>query len=251
MGIFDDSGLFTVYHAQLVFRDRIMGGIPKDAGVIEGWIRSKAGITSEEEIMGLMVKTLYELGIDVPENASHEAIIEASKKIAGGKSAVGFKRDDAGLYIEGRQVKALLKECVNILYSGTEGWANPRAKKKKDSDEALYRKSPKNFTAERVFVNPVKIYLGVPEPTGVDLIIGHVKGPKGDRATLTYHEYVMEATIEFDVQVTDDSIPHEAWPEIWTQAQEIGLGAVRSQSYGRFDIEHWDVAKPAAVRAAA
>lgn len=238
MGIFDGQ-VFTTYHARLQFRGRIMGGTPKDPGVIEGWLRSKAGVTDEEEITSMMIRTLYELGIDVPNNATTEQVIEASKALAG-KSAVGFKRDNNGLFIEGRQVKAMLKECVNILYGGSEGWANPRAKKKKDSDEPLYKKAPRNFTAERVFVNPERIYLGVKDPTDVDLVIGHIIGPQGPRSTLTYYEYVEAPAIAFDVMVTDDAIPQECWPEIWVQAQEIGLGAVRSQGQGRFDILAWD-----------
>ena len=130
MGIFDGSGVFTTYHARLGFRDKIMGGVPKNAKVIEAWIRSKTGVTNEAEIMHMMMRTLYELGLDVEADATPEQIIEASKQVAGGKSAVGFKRDDKGLYIESRQIKALIKECVNILYAGTEGWSNPRADRK-------------------------------------------------------------------------------------------------------------------------
>lgn len=222
------------YAVTLTFDDKLMGGIPQNTEVIEGWIRSKAGVTGEQEINGMMARTLYELGVELSDAPTHQEMIEASKKIAGGKSAVGFKQDDNGLYVESRQVKALVKEVVNILFSGTEGWSNPRAKKKKDSDEALYKKSPRNFTAERVFVRPLRISLGVPEPTGVELIIGHVTGPQGPRATLTYHQFVTQATITFGIKAVDDSIPASAWPELWELAQDIGLGAVRSQSYGTF-----------------
>lgn len=246
MGIFDSGELFTMYHARLQMRSQLMGGIPKDPHVIEQWIRSKAGVTDEQEITAMMIRTLYELGIDVPDDATTEQVIEASKQLAG-KAAVGFKRDEQGLYIEGRQVKAMLKECVNIIYSGSEGWANPRAKKKADTGEALYRKAPRNFTAERAFVNPERLHLGVMEPAGVELVIGHVIGPQGPRSTLTYYEYVERPAIEFAVMVTDDAIPQDAWPLIWVQAQEIGLGAVRSQGNGRFDIEGWDRFTPAEV----
>lgn len=225
------------YAVTLTFDDKVMGGIPQNTEVIEGWIRSKTGVTGEQEIGSMMARTMYELGYDLGDNPTIAELTEASKKIAGGKSAVGFKQDDNGLYIENRQVKAMIKEVVNILFSGTEGWSNPRGKKKAGTDEALYKKSPKNFAAERVFIRPLRISLGVPEPTGVELIIGHVTGPQGPRATLTYHQYVTEPTITFGVRVVDDSVPDKYWALIWELAQDIGLGAVRSQSYGTFQSE--------------
>jgi hypothetical protein len=33
--------LFTRYRARLVFRDKVLGGVPKDPRLIEGWLRAR------------------------------------------------------------------------------------------------------------------------------------------------------------------------------------------------------------------
>ena len=228
MGIFETNGTFKAYNATLELRGKILGGTPKDPKIIEGWLRSKAGIDDEEEIRQAMLRTLVDLGLDPDPKAPYEQLKEASERLSTVKQTSGFKQDDGGLYIESRTVKAMLKESVNILFAGDK-WGKTK-------------KGPRNFFAERVFVNPDHIYLGVTEPTGVDLSIVHVNGPQGPKSSLAYHEYVERPTIEFEVKVLKDEIEPEHWPQIWVHAEENGLGASRSQGFGRFDIRKWEVA---------
>ncbi len=164
-----------------------------------------------------------------------EDLVKASKRLAGSMQTNGFKLDENGLYIESRQLKAGIKENVNVLFAG-QRWGRTR-------------KGPKSFTAERTFVNPDRLYLGVKEPDGIDLVIGHVKDKQGERSTVTYYEYVMQPTLEFEIiaarQNTGekneiDAIPHEDWARVWTLYEENGIGALRSQGHGRFDIVQWD-----------
>ena len=98
----DKSGdLFAGYEATLQFRDRVLGGVPKNPKVIEGWIRSQAGIDKADEVRSLLLRTLTDLGAEVTPDMSLEALEDASTKIAG-QGAVGFKRDGEGIYIEDR-----------------------------------------------------------------------------------------------------------------------------------------------------
>lgn len=229
MGIFDTkAGVFTTYRAELKFRDKLMGGTPKDPKIIEGWLRSKAGIQDTEEVREAMLRTLIELGADnISSQSSFDELVEASQALAAQKQTNGFKVcPDGGLYIESRQVKAMLKEATNILYAG-ERWGRTK-------------KGPKSYLAERVFVNPDKIMLGAPQASGIDLFIGHTTGPKGPQSNLTYIEYVSQPTLTFDVMVAEDAIGHKHWPQLWVLAQENGLGALRSQGFGRFDIVLWE-----------
>lgn len=226
MGIFDNqAGVFTTYHARIQFRDKLMGGTPKDPKIIEAWLRKKTGIQDEEEIRRAMLRTLLELGADVSPDMSYDELEAASEKLAT-KQAVGFKNGEHGLYLESRVVKAMLKECTNILYAG-DRWGKTK-------------KGPRSFLAERVFITPDKLWLDRQEPDGVELFIGHVSGPRGPQSTLTHYEYVEGAVIDFDVMVAEDAIDHEHWPQIWVLAQENGLGALRSQGFGRFDIWEWE-----------
>jgi len=227
-GIFDDSStLFTRHQARMVFRARLIGGIPKDPRLIEGWLRARAGLQDTQEIRQAMLRTLAELGVEVEADMTFEQLEQASAAVAARKQTTGFKVGERGLYVEARQVKAMLKESTNILFGGDRWGAT--------------RKGPKSFLAERVFIEPDRLWLGVPEPSGVELMIGHLSGPTGPRSTLGYHEYVERPVVEFEVLAVRDSITPEQWADIWVHAQQNGFGALRSQGFGRFYLDRWEL----------
>lgn len=240
LGIFDDqtSELFIRYRCRLQFRSRVVGGTPSNARMIEGWIRTKMGVTQEAEVRALTKQTLIDLGVDpevfdddADEDVRFETLQQASEMLAKHSNTTMFKRDTDGLYLEGRVVKAMLKETVNVLFAGTDPWGK----------HGSYRgKGARNATAEWVFIADDHISLGVREPSGVDLSIGHISGPQGKRSTLSYYEYVDGATIQFDVLVLKDRVEVKHWPEIWRYCQESGLGAKRSQGMGQFDVLAWE-----------
>lgn len=234
MGVFDNHkvGLYTLYGVSISLRDKLMAGVPKDPKIIAGWLRTKTSITDEHELQEMMIRTLTELGYDTT-NKSYEELVEASNKLAQNQGT-GFKRDERGLYLESRLVKAMLRESVNVLFAG-ERWG-------------ATKKGPKSYAAERVFINPDRLYFGKNEPDGVELFVGHVSGPQGPRSTLTYYEYMERPTIDLEIMVVDDSIEHENWPRIWLHAQENGLGALRSQGFGRFDVDRWEKLTPDGAR---
>lgn len=232
-GIFDadTSDLFADYHVKLRFRQRVVGGTPSDPKLIEGWLRAKMGVTSEQEVRALTLQTLRELGIEeevfqdeAMEQIEFATLSQASEVIAKKSNTTMFKRDEHGLYLEARAVKAMLKEAVNILFAGDK-WR---------------RKGPMRATAEWVYIKPDRIPLGVQAADGIDLAIGHIVGREGPRSILDYYEYVEQATLEFDVSVLQDRIESKFWPAIWRVAQEGGLGAKRSQGFGQFDVIAWD-----------
>ena len=236
MGIFaKEANLWTYHRVTLQFRARIMGGVPYNPKIIEGWLRSKAGVTQDEEVRQALLQTLMEMGAEVRPDMTYDELVMASEELAAEKSTNGFKRnDDIGLYIEGRQVKAAIKESVNIHFAG-ERWGKTK-------------KGPKSYTAERVFVLEDRIPLGRPEPDGVDLVIGHVTGPAGPRSTLAYHEYALRPEISFTImeaKVVQDaaqppSLEREQWAVVWTSMEENGIGALRSQGHGRFDVTKYE-----------
>jgi hypothetical protein len=228
--IFNSASVFTTYTATLQFRNKLMGGIPRDPAIVEAWLRSKAGITQQEELFRATLRTAVEMGVARPD-MNYDELEAVSKELAQSKQTNGFKRDEGGLYIEGRGIKAMLKESVAILY--------PYAKEKWTAT----KKAPRAAVAERVFPpKQDRIHLDRAEPDGVDLFIGHTSGPKGPQSNLTYYEYVETARISFDILVCEDEVPLKAWERIWVHAQENGLGALRSQGHGRFDVEQWEPA---------
>jgi hypothetical protein len=214
--------LFTRYRVEARARGKIMGGIPNDPETVKNWLAAKMGIDNEAELAALTRRILQERGIPI----SDDATLEQMKGIAEGfgeeRHTNGFMRDATGLYLENRNVKAMFKEVCNILYAG-ERWGTTR-------------KGPKAYLAERVFICEERIYLGRAEADGVQQVIGHVPSPQGPKSTLTRFEYVEGAAFAFTAMSLRDCIEPDQWGEMLTLAQENGIGAVRSQSFGTFDV---------------
>lgn len=238
--------LFRTYACEIQFNNRVVGATPANPKLIEGWLRKKMGISDDTEIRQLTIKTLIDLGMVSREDAenldqTYENVASAAEAIAKNSHTSMFRRDDIGLYLESRIVKANLRESVNSAFP----WGHPEKKLKQT------KKSAKSFFVERVFVSPSSehIHLLVPdgqggytptqEPSGIDLFVGHVTGAQGPRSTLGYYEYVDAARMRFDVMVFRDEITDDQWPEIWVLSEELGLGAMRSQGFGRFLVTDW------------
>ena len=187
------------YTVTLQFRDRIVGGIPKSKEMIEGWLTAR-------DKPELIDQTVQEMGNQLNET------IETMW--------TGFKSDDEGLYIEGRQIKAMFKEAANIIRRaiGFDGFMRARV-------------------AEKVFITPDRVHLGVKEPTGWEEKPIHVMTRQGPRNALKRYDYVDQPRITFRIRVLDDgTITEEHLRALLDYAQEGGLGADRGQGMGKFDV---------------
>jgi hypothetical protein len=210
-----------VYRGELVVAT-IAGGTPSDSEVAEAWLRSKLTADKDELIREAVAKTMVERGITMD---------EAAEVVSSLRHLNGFKRDEDGLYIDGRQLKACLKEAVSIAANEgkitTKGWGNP--------DNANYKKGIKSWFPEHVFVIEDRLGLGVTEPTGIMQRFVHAPHGTG----IQYEEFVENAHIEFTVE-SDHEFPDEQWAAIWLTAERQGVGASRSQGFGRFTVTKWD-----------
>ena len=84
------------------------------------------------------------------------------------------------------------------------------------------------------------IWLGE-APKGQHTAIAHTMSPKGPVHSLKRHEYVEKVTFSFDVAIARvlleaDKIPDEKFAAMITHWAEHGMGACRSQGFGKFDI---------------
>jgi hypothetical protein len=218
------ADLWTRYRVTIRIDNRLMGGVPKDPKVIEGWLKARMGLDQGDQLRDMVATTLRNLGHEVPAQATEAEIEQAIHSTVGDKSTNGFLRDEHGLFIEGRQVKALLKETTSILYPyAIAKWG-------------VTRKAPRSFLAERVFCEEDRIPLGRQEPDGVASFIGHVTGPQGPRSTLTYVEFCERPVLSFTVMSLEDAITLDVWDRILETAQREGLGALRSQGHGTFTV---------------
>jgi hypothetical protein len=206
----------------------LVGGVPSDPKVAEGWIRNKLGDTEDDaRIQEMVAETMATRNI-----TKAEAVAEVNNF----KNLNGFKRfSDGTLYIEGRQVKAMLKEAVSIAVAAKKltmiGWGETR-------------KWLTKYFPEHVFVTNVAIGLyevnendelvAVKEPTGIHQQFVHTH--RG--SAIQYQEYVNDPVIKFTL-ISDHPFTRKDWGMILTTAEQNGLGASRSQGYGTFQVTGW------------
>lgn len=205
--------------------ERIAGGIPTDPKVAEGWIRSKIGETADDAIRAEVSRAMIERAAQFTEEITPAQKVQMEKEILAEVNANrhlnGFKRDENGLYIEGRQVKAAIKEAANVRWP-KDRWGPSR-------------KGTMSFFAEHVFVQEDRIPLGVTAPSEVAQRFVHTWRGSG----IQYEEVVHDVTVSFTV-ATDHDFSAEQWAMLWLTGEKQGLGATRSQGYGRYTVIGWD-----------
>lgn len=253
------------YRGEMVV-SRICGGVPSNEKTAEAWIRSKLKDTrSESEVKALVAstiedirethkaagrKTAAEMEAETEEAAAVEELSDeeltnrAVTKVASDLSGFNmFKRTpDNILHIEGRQLKAALKEAVAVAANAglisTKGWGNP--------DNAAYKKQLKGWFPEHVFVMEeiLKMYdlewEPVTQPT--DVLQKFVHTHRGD--AIGYEEYVDHVRLRFTAK-TNVELTEEQWAMIWLTGQDQGLGASRSQGFGVYEMTEWEQVSPA------
>ena len=196
---------------------RIAGGTPTDPKVAEGWLRTKLAVDKDDLIRDMVAEVMADRGVTKEEATQ---IVDTNKHLN------GFKRDENGLYIEGRQIKAALKEAASVAVNA--GKLNPKG-------WGTTNKGLINWFPEHVFVQEDRIPLGVTEPSGVAQRFVHTWRGSG----IQYEEYVDDAKLAFTV-ATDHKFTDEQWALLWLTGEQQGVGASRSQGYGRYEVVRWE-----------
>jgi hypothetical protein len=243
---------FTRYNVKLTLRDRMLGGLPGDPHMMRGWLKRSATQASaraagankeqirDETIRRDMISVIENLGYDVSELAEIKDLDELEAKaveLMGEQKVTRFARNDEGVCVEARAVKAMLKENASICF--------PTAFFSKETGEQLptqnsrIGKGLKSYLAERVFIEPHLIPVKKEEPDAIHSKVTH--GPYG--ASLGLHEAIDEAEIEFQILVKGDQVEQKTWAEILTSAELNGLGACRSLGFGTFAVTKFEKAK--------
>jgi hypothetical protein len=271
---YEDKAWPYWYKGELVVRE-ICGGVPADENTAESWIKTKLKDTrSDAEVRELVEKTKREIrethaaarhamteghvqeagDLLVMEDLSglqadlmDDLTAEGLERMAVAKSAKDlaglniFKQTREGvLHIEGRQLKAALKEAVAVAANAgkitTKGWGRP--------DNASYKKGIKQWFPEHVFVVDEILPLyredGSPVTSPDETLQKFVHTHRGD--AISYEECVRGAHIRFTVK-TDVPLSEEEWAMIWLSGQDQGLGASRSQGFGTYTVVSWEKVK--------
>lgn len=217
---------FISYRVKIRLHD-IVGGIPKNGQLIEAWINARNKELSKEARKELADAT--------------KADMQLLKDEKGDAHAIGFRSDkEKGLFIEGRQIKSMLKEVGNIIKGIAPGGKKKEkveGQKKSKLVDAEGITNLKSKVAERFFVVDDCLFLGVMEPTRMGEKPIQVETRLGPRSSIKRFDIVEDVEIEFTLQRSrDDVVPVSTLLAIMQYAQKSGLGAMRSQGYGCFDV---------------
>ena len=145
--------------------------------------------------------------------------------------------DDGQLHVEGRHLKAMVKEAANIR------WAKDRW--------GPTKKGTRSFFAEHVFIAERCIPLWTSTPAG--LLAPVLEATRIDQRFVStfrgtgiqYEEIVDPAIVMFTIHTDHDFSSEkdkggEVWPLLFLTAEANGLGASRSQGYGTFSTTRFE-----------
>lgn len=204
----------------------LAGGVPTDPRVAEGWLRTKLA-DKEDLIQDLVAQTMVERGI-----TADEAVTEVDKL----KHLNGFKRNQHGLYIEGRQLKAAIKEAAGVA----------RAAEKLKMKWGATNKGVLGFVAEHIMVveDTLPLYhpdSNVPVTEASRVLQSFPKNPRTGQTGIQYTEILEQASFDFTI-IADYKFSDQEWQMLWLTGEQQGIGASRSQGFGRYEVTRWEAA---------
>lgn len=206
------------YNATITVKN-LAGGVPTDPRVAEGWLKTKLA-DKDDLIRDLVAQTMVERGV-----TADEAAVEVDKL----KHLNGFKRNEHGLYIEGRQLKAAIKEAAGVA----------RATDKLKMKWGATNKGVLGFVAEHIMVVEDTLQLGV--DTASRVLQSFPKNPRTGQTGIQYTEVIDEAAFDFTI-ISDYKFTDQEWAMLWLTGEQQGIGASRSQGFGRYEVTRWEPA---------
>jgi hypothetical protein len=208
---------FDTYKVKLFIKN-IVGGKPASPEMIAKWVEATNKEKSEEERNRIRDAHMETLGDLTDEKVDKQSCV--------------FARVDGKLCIEGRQVKAMLKESGNIIKTIAPG----------EPVTAL-----KSKVADQVFVDEKYIPLGRTEPDRTEERPIHVMTAQGPRTSIKRTEIVEGTEIEFTLRRRrgndKTAVRERVLLGILDYCQSVGLGADRSQGCGEFEVISVDKVK--------
>lgn len=209
--------IYTKYRIKFEFRGRVFGGYPKATELIAPWIKSRTGFDDD----------LTKQQVTEAEQAMESQALEES-------SWTGFPSDPGvGLYLDTRAVKSGMRECFSVARIFVDKPGTKQIFQHALVVDGLLHQDRLYFTRGDKFLA---------EPDGYIERPIHPETAQGKRSALKRADYVENAQIEFLLRVLTthpQEKRHIGRGELelaLTLFQEDGLGADRSQCFGRFNV---------------
>ena len=206
-------------YAATITVTNLAGGVPSDPNVAKGWLGTKLA-DKDDLIRDLVAQTMVDRGITAD---------EAAEQVDKLKHLNGFKRNEHGLYIEGRQLKAAIKEAAGVA----------RATDKLKMKWGTTNKGVLGFVAEHIMVVEDTLQLDVTEPSRV--LQSFPKNPRTGQTGIQYTEVIDETSFDCTI-IADYKFSDQEWAMLWLTGEQQGIGASRSQGFGRYEVTRWEPA---------
>ena len=206
-------------YAATITVTNLAGGVPSDPNVAKGWLGTKLA-DKDDLIRDLVAQTMVERGITAD---------EAAEEVDKLKHLNGFKRNEHGLYIEGRQLKAAIKEAAGVA----------RATDKLKMKWGTTNKGVLGFVAEHIMVVEDTLQLDVTQPSRV--LQSFPKNPRTGQTGIQYTEVIDETSFDCTI-IADYKFSDQEWAMLWLTGEQQGIGASRSQGFGRYEVTRWEQA---------
>jgi hypothetical protein len=235
---------------RIKFRDKVLSGIPKMGDPLDYYVKSKNMSDADKD--------------DFLRRVKEGDVSDEEKEEIKETSSLQFEKDaDGDLCIYHGNIKAMLREifvCTGLTAIRPKGGAKKEKKgKKNESDsEIAGSNEPKterasaggrNNLGHMIHVDPIRVKFlkdgkPVQNPDGVLSKIKRISDANGRRSALGNHDYLEGVELEFILLWYEFGVHKMNEVKLaLALAQDDGLGACRSQGYGKFDVVKWEPMK--------
>lgn len=204
-------------------RDKLMAGKPAALDAANAMLKAR-GLEDHVEAVSDIV--------DPEERA------KAAEKVAKDEGLCEFSRRPGkpGIWMPSNNIKAMFKENWSVLGLRVE----VRGSRGALAEGMFVCGVPPAHVDQKDPVERDWVYLGE-APTDVHQAVSHTVGPSGPVSSIKRHEFVHRPKITFDMIIAtaksvNEKISDDEIAKTLVHASEHGMGACRSQGFGRFDV---------------
>ena len=247
----DGGPLWALYAVELQFEDWLGASTPRTVKEIRAMLTNRMPSKMPDDatpVDELILQVAREVGIKVDDEG--EVIDEGDAEEGWTPGWATYKREEqpgqdnleaekrkVWLYYEGRCIRAHLKDAATVL------------------GQAAYKVSLPAFRSKyvnRVYVHEQRIPLWrradvegglqrVDDVDGTETRFVQTMTPRGHRSSIKMIDFVMAPVLKFRLRVLNDGVIGKSHLDaVWAYGSTHGMGAERSQDWGRYTINRME-----------
>jgi hypothetical protein len=251
-----ENKLYNKVKLTIDFVDKILAGIPQSGNMLDYFISTKHMSDAEKEDFIARIRA--------------GDLTDEEKAEIKETNWTTFERDREGyLTIWANNAKAMIRECISTLGMYMERKAVMKKGEEKASakqtfqhgisvestnpgdlvrlrllTDGKYQRKDLGNTRSETFWMPFEDgkFVSVKEPHGYVDRVKHISDASGKRSAIGRHDFMDRPRIELIIKwIANEVYSLDDMKNIWFVAQDDGLGASRSQGFGKFKVTGWEV----------